>query len=192
MSQLGSDAAFVHGVRADDGRWAELWDFSLTGARCALQVLNRPEDFDAALAPPAAERRELALEAGRVEHAPSAPRRRSCIWMLEDSAEGRARAALAVGPRGFVLTVRVIAADALMRCDSRWLERVEADPGDADAVRGYWSGLPLGAEPRWEYLLDGQVASADPGELARLRRFVRRNRRRFGFPDPLHAWAAGA
>jgi hypothetical protein len=117
--------------------------------------------------------RELALEAGRREHASSAPSRLSCLWLAEDTVRGRAWVQQMLGRQAFIMSVRVTMRLAWTRCDASWLDRVHADPGDTAAVAGYWGGSPLGDDPLWEYLLEGQIAAADAEALERLRHYVR-------------------
>lgn len=78
-----------------------------------------------------------------------------------------------VGPRSFIVQVQVTLELLSCRCDARWLDRVQADPDDVEAVAGYWSGVPRGDDPLWEYLLEGQIAAGEPDELQRLRDFIR-------------------
>jgi hypothetical protein len=101
--------------------------------------------------------RELALEAGRRKHAPNAPSRLCCLWLAEDTVEGRNWVQTMVGSRSFVMQVIVTIELASFRSDARWLDRVHANPEDTDAVAGYWSGRPLGDTPLWEYLLEGRA-----------------------------------
>jgi hypothetical protein len=78
-----------------------------------------------------------------------------------------------VGPQSFIMQVQVTIDLRSCRCDARWLDQVHADPSDADAVAGYWSGAPHRDDPLWEYLLEGQIAAGDADELERLRDFVK-------------------
>jgi hypothetical protein len=117
--------------------------------------------------------RELALEAGRRSHEPLAPSRLCCLWLAENTTQGRTWVQQIVGPQSFVMQVQMTHAMMLCRCDARWLDRVQAKPSDEEAVTGYWSGQPCGAERLWEYLLEGQIKAAEAAELQRLREFVR-------------------
>ena len=117
--------------------------------------------------------RELALEAGRRQHAPFAPSRLCCLWLAEDTVTARNWVHGMVGPQAFVMQVRVTIELASFRCDARWLDRVHVDPDDAEAVAGYWSASAQGDDPLWEHLLEGQIAAADQDELERLREFIR-------------------
>jgi hypothetical protein len=229
ISSIDHDARFVHGVRADDDHWADVWNFSLGGTRGSIGLLNAaesqttPYDIDLSVlagspeewppmflsgfmvtlrlgaivhaggrvgrgVPPYATKwatpesqervkraaeRELALEAGRREHARSAPSRLCCIWLAEDTVDGRAWVQQIVGSESFVMNVRVSRVLTMCRCDARWLDRVHADPASEEAVAGYWSGQPHGADPLWEYLLEGQIEATDTGQLQRLRDFIR-------------------
>jgi hypothetical protein len=116
--------------------------------------------------------RELALEAGRRTQALSAPSRLCCLWLTEATTKGRAWVQQMLGPRSFIMQVRLTTALTSCRCDAHWLDRVHADPDDADAVAGYWSGEPQDDDPLWEYLLEGQIAAGNPNELKRLREFI--------------------
>lgn len=117
--------------------------------------------------------RELALEAGRRKHAPSAPSRLCCLWLVRDTVQARIWLEKMMGSQSFLLRVKVELEIALCRCDACWLDRVHADPSDIEAVVDYWSGRPYGGSPRWEYLLEGQIAAGDTGELQRLRDFIK-------------------
>lgn len=117
--------------------------------------------------------REFALEAGRRRHAPSAPSRLCCLWLAEDTVQGRNWVQAMIGPQSFVMQVRKTIEFASFQSDARWLDRVHADPADTEAVAGYWSGSALGEGPLWEHLLEGQIASSDHEELERLREFIR-------------------
>lgn len=184
MPLTGSDARYIHGVRADDDHWTDAWNFSLQGTRGSIGLINAAEahtaPYDVELAvlagppqnwPPMflsgflvtlrlgavvraggqigrgvppyptkratsesearvlrAADRELALEAGRREHAPSAPSRLCCLWLAEDTVKGRAWVQEMVGPRSFIMQVRVTTEFVSCRCDARWLDRVHADP----------------------------------------------------------------
>jgi hypothetical protein len=129
-----------------------------------------PEHIERALR---ATDRELALEEGRRRHAPGSASRLSCLWLAEDSQAGRTWVQHIVGPEAFVLRVRVSVPAAMARHDGRWLDRVHEEPGDADAVEGYWSREPLdSSDPLWEYLVEGAITFADEAELKRLREFI--------------------
>jgi hypothetical protein len=117
--------------------------------------------------------RELALEAGRRHYAPSAPSRLCCLWLAEDTVPGRAWVQEIVGPQSFLMQIQITRALMLCRCDARWLDQVHTEPSDEEAVAGYWSGQPSGAEPLWEHLLEGQIEAEDAAELQRLREFIR-------------------
>jgi hypothetical protein len=116
--------------------------------------------------------RELALEAGRRAWAPSAPSRLCCLWLAEDSVEGRRWVQKLVGPQSFVMKVAIVTEIAWCRCDARWLDKVHIDPSDEDAIAGYWSGSACGSDPLWEHLIEGVIEAADPTDLQRLREFI--------------------
>jgi hypothetical protein len=116
--------------------------------------------------------RELDLEATRRRYARDAASRLACIWLADDSVEGRNNVSSLKGHQAFIVPVRIVACTRFTRVDARWLE------GDLDeSVRqGYWSGAARdGANPLWEYLVEGSIACADEADLERLRDWVRAN-----------------
>jgi hypothetical protein len=116
--------------------------------------------------------RELALEAGRRKHAQSAPSRLCCLWLADDTVQGR-RWQRTMGHQSFLMRVQITIALASCRCDARWIDHIHADPSNVDAVMGYWSGRAYDNDPHWEYLLEGQIAARDTDELQRLRDFIK-------------------
>jgi hypothetical protein len=233
MADPTEAASLIHGVRADDEHWTDVWNFSLEGTRGSLGLINLSEqhttpydvDLTVLAGPPqhwppmflsgfmitmrlgaivrssgqigwgvppyptrwapqdVAQRilrnadRELALEAGRRVHAPSAPSRLCCLWLAEDGPGTRTWLTRMLGVRSFVMRVRLTIELRTHRCDARWLDDVHRDPCDARSVAGYWSGLPRDddVDALWEVLLEGQIATADSEELARLREFIQIN-----------------
>lgn len=120
--------------------------------------------------------RELAFERVRRAVAPHAASRLCCVWAAEDTVAGRNWIAEMVGMAAFVLPVTVSYAIRVSRCDARWLEAWHTQAGGDDkAAEGYWSGDALGGDPRWEYLVEGQLSCTDPDALDRLRAFIREN-----------------
>jgi hypothetical protein len=93
--------------------------------------------------------------------------------MAENTIDGRNWVRTMLGEKAFLMQVGITTRVRLATCDARWLERIDEDVTDAEAIAGYWSGRALYDEPLWEYLLEGQIASTDSDELERLREFVR-------------------
>jgi len=114
---------------------------------------------------------ELAFEEVRRRVSPDAPSRLSCIYLAEDTIDGRNYASQMATIEGFVLTVRVPLAIRSARLDARWLGSSLDIPAD-DRIRGYWSGEAMsGGDPVWEWLVDGVIRCVDPEEFLRVRRY---------------------
>jgi hypothetical protein len=223
--------SYIHGLRADDGHWSSVWNFSLAGTRTSVGVLNAveehavPEEVDIEVlqglpsgwppmfmsgllsivwqgaivrnglklgqgVPPhqthwateewalrmlRAADRELALEMWRREHGRLAPSRLSCIWLAENTVDGRNLVHDMIGEKSFLMQVDITLCVRIARCDAHWLDQVASDPTDTDAIAGYWSGRPQTDNPLWEYLLEGQITSNDADELQSLREFIHLN-----------------
>ena len=117
--------------------------------------------------------REIAFEACRRRVAPHAASRLGCIWAAEDTLAARNWIGRMLGADTFVVPVVVRHAVRVSRCDARWLDRW-LDLGEP-AAEGYWSGTQEGEEPRWEYLIEGQIACSDEEVLERISTFVRQH-----------------
>lgn len=101
---------------------------------------------------------ELALERVRREVAPQAPSRLTCLFLAEDTDEGR-QGLVAMYPRRRIVKVMLTHCLRAFRADPLFRDEhlVTVPPSD-DLARSYWSGSAHSQHRMWEWLLDGQIA----------------------------------
>jgi hypothetical protein len=121
----------------------------------------------------AAADREVLLEERRRRVSPHASSRLTCIWAAEDTTSGRNFIQRLMGPHAFVLSVEVLAAIRVSKCDARWLD--EAALGSVEAADQYWNGSPMGDHALWEYLIDGTIGAREPEDVERMTYWARSN-----------------
>jgi hypothetical protein len=89
----------------------------------------------------------------------------SCLWLAERNEQGRAHIKSMLGEHIYILDVAVTVNMALTRVDTAWFDAYWVDPRE-EYIQGYWSQLPFGNTPKWEYLFDGELSIEDRAQLA--------------------------
>lgn len=89
----------------------------------------------------------------------------SCLWLAERNERGISHIKSMLGDHVYILDVAVTCSLALTRVDTNWFDAYWKDPRE-EFARGYWSQLPYGDKPNWEYLLDGEISISKPEQLA--------------------------
>ncbi|WP_041948627.1 DUF2441 domain-containing protein [Turneriella parva] len=116
---------------------------------------------------------EITCEKLRRKINPKLPSRLMCIYLAEDSLDGRLMLANMFGYSGdpVILQVRIKYALRIHRADSKWLEIYQTNR-DTTAIEQYWKGNPFNEIPQYEYLIDGAIELVNSYDAENLRQFT--------------------
>jgi hypothetical protein len=106
---------------------------------------------------------EIEFEKVRRQVNVNLPSRLICIFLAEDSIEGRVMLQnMFFNRKNFcIVSVEIVHALRFHRADSKWVDIYEKT-GDKIAIQNYWNGINSDSRPQFEYLLDGQIRLTDP------------------------------
>lgn len=110
---------------------------------------------------------ELAFEEGRRRFAPDSPSRLTCIWLAEDSPEGKGVIRWMM-PNVYIAQARIDVATGYAEVDSSWFDAYLNSP-KPEFIERYWAGEAHPKEPRKEILVDGVVQLTDPAQLQHIK-----------------------
>jgi hypothetical protein len=111
---------------------------------------------------------ELVFEEGRRRFAPSAPSRLACIWLAEDSYEGRG-AIRSMVHGAFIADVKVPFCARVAVADASWFNDYLNGAGP-NVVEKYWTG-EAHREPCPEILVEGVVEFTNAEQLEHIKSF---------------------
>ncbi|MEO8517469.1 MAG: hypothetical protein ABI426_12015 [Flavobacterium sp.] len=106
---------------------------------------------------------EIDFEKGRREINEIHPSRLSCIYLAEDSIDGRTMLKnMFLSKQNFrIAQVSVCLEAQFLKVDSKWIDYYEKT-GDKSAITSYWNGVDYDTFPEHEYLLEGQIELINP------------------------------
>ncbi len=108
---------------------------------------------------------ELKFEEIRREVSPEAPSRLSCLWLAENTAEGRNHIQNMLGDSIYIFKVKILLKIRLSKADTKWFDEYCLKP-NKDYIENYWNSIPYHDESAtWEYLLEGAIEMVDDKEL---------------------------
>jgi hypothetical protein len=99
---------------------------------------------------------ELDFERVRREIRPQSASRLCCIYLAEDSDDGRVMLNKMFGTQRFIASVKIDFLLRLTRSDSCWVDRYSKEKVP-EFIKNYWLGLET-EDPRIEYLLEGTIS----------------------------------
>lgn len=106
--------------------------------------------------------REIDFELGRRSYAKNAPSRITCLFMVEDSDDGRVNlsniyygriTSEAYSP--MILELGICKKEKIIKVDSTWFN-LYCEENNPDYIRNYWLAKPS-SDPNWEILFEGMV-----------------------------------
>lgn len=111
---------------------------------------------------------ELAFEKGRREHAPSAPSRLSCIYVVPATPEGRAAIQKMLGTNVRIVDVHIAAARSIAVTDAGWYDDY-CNFANEKYIRNYWCGERHPSESTIEVLVDGVLRISSQAQQAEMK-----------------------
>jgi hypothetical protein len=114
---------------------------------------------------------ELEFERVRREIAQNAASRLSCLWVAEDTEEGKTHIRSMLGSDILILKVRIPVALRVSKVDTTWLDAYFEEPRQ-EFIENYWRSIPFNEQRvTWEYLVDGAIEVNDPEGMECIRRY---------------------
>lgn len=112
---------------------------------------------------------EIEFERIRRQIAPKAPSRLICLYLAEDSHDGRTMLKNMFYYRTDfkIVEVEILCNLKFHKADTKWIDDYLASKS-LKAIENYWKGIHYDSRPQYEYLLDGQIAlrrSEDKNEI---------------------------
>ena len=107
-----------------------------------------------------------------------APSRLSCIYLVDNSIDGRIVLQnmfvdYFINP--FIVEVDILNQMELTKCDQRWLEKYYDEPNN-EFVKNYWDGVAFNEKcASWEYLLEGTIILTNLEEAKLIDEHVMKN-----------------
>jgi len=99
---------------------------------------------------------ELDFEKTRQLQFSNLPSRLSCLWVAENSKEGKEMLDN-MFPDKFdrkIVLVELLPNSKIHKLDKRWYEQYYSDK-NKEYILKYWQGIAFNEKPRWEFLIDG-------------------------------------
>ena len=121
---------------------------------------------------------EIEFERARREYNYGAPSRLSCVYLVEDSIDGRM--VLSDMFKGafnnpMIIEVSLLNKMEIMRFDHHWIELYYQDPQEK-YLKSYWtSEMVNDKQPSWEYLLEGTIQMTDIAQKQQIDKYVEQN-----------------
>ena len=104
---------------------------------------------------------EVAFERIRRQIAPDASSRLCCLWVAEDSDDGRkvVQEMFMHNSNLRIMNVRISQYFRVTRADTAWFDQCMAQSQiDESSIQNYWKGIALRpSRPKWEYLVEGAI-----------------------------------
>lgn len=116
---------------------------------------------------------ELAFEEGRRTHAPEAPSRLSCLWLVENSCVGRATLRKMFGDIP-IIDAEILDADSQFAADAGWYDDY-TNSLDPKYIKRYWTGEPHPDRNRSkpEILVNGIISFPNADQIEHLKTILK-------------------
>ncbi|MHB8280648.1 MAG: hypothetical protein ACYDIA_23840 [Candidatus Humimicrobiaceae bacterium] len=104
---------------------------------------------------------ELRFEEIRRIISPEAASRLTCIWLADNTIEGKNHIKNMLGDDIYIIKVKILHELRFSKVDSLWFDEYCNNPKD-EYIKNYWNSIPLKDDSTsWEYLLEGVIEMID-------------------------------
>ncbi len=123
---------------------------------------------------------EYIFEQVRREVSPTLASRLGCLFLTDNSKEGRKHINKMFNGDIYIIKVEIVNARKVTRVDTVWFDKYQEeycrfDSAPLDYIEKYWQGTPYTKGKTWEYLVDGVIRCNDQQDLEYIKNFGKRN-----------------